>query len=130
MVALTSSTGLVVPRLLVRMSRMPAASQTARTASPAITPVPGPAGINITLAAPFASLHHVRDRAVLNGHLDHVAGGLLDRLFDAGRHFVGLAIAPADAAFPIADDDHGGEAKAASTFDHGGAAFDLHDAFF
>src|SRR5204863_295218 len=32
--------GLVEPRLLVRMSRMPAHSSTARTGPPAITPVP------------------------------------------------------------------------------------------
>ena len=52
MVALTRLVGLVEPKLLVRMSRMPQASHTARTAAPAITPVPGPAGTRITWAAP------------------------------------------------------------------------------
>src|SRR3972149_4648961 len=47
-VALTSETGLFEPKLLVRMSWMPADSQTARTAVPAITPVPGEAGTSTT----------------------------------------------------------------------------------
>ena len=51
-VAFTSDTGLFEPKLLVRMSWMPAASHTARTAEPAITPAPGAAGSRITWAAP------------------------------------------------------------------------------
>src|SRR5215212_2553392 len=45
-------TGLLLPSDLVRMSRMPANSTTARTEPPAITPAPGAAGRIITLAAP------------------------------------------------------------------------------
>ena len=52
MAALARLIGLFEPKLLVRMSRMPAASQTARTAAPAITPVPGLAGTRMTRAAP------------------------------------------------------------------------------
>jgi hypothetical protein len=37
-----------LPSDFVRMSRMPAASTTARTAPPAITPVPGAAGLSST----------------------------------------------------------------------------------
>src|SRR5205814_996495 len=51
-VAFTSETGLLEPKLFVRISWMPAASHTARTADPAITPAPGAAGIRITWAAP------------------------------------------------------------------------------
>ena len=40
------------PKLLVRTSLIPAASTTARTAPPAMTPVPGTAGIRSTRAAP------------------------------------------------------------------------------
>ena len=52
---------------------------------------------------------------------------VLDGLFDAGRHFVGLAVAPADLALAVADDDQGGEAEAAAALDHRGAALDLDD---
>ena len=41
-------TGFVEPSVLARMSRMPAASTTARTAPPAMTPVPCEAGLSIT----------------------------------------------------------------------------------
>src|SRR5579859_6578065 len=43
---------LLLPWLLLRMSRTPAASSTARTLPPAITPVPGEAGRSITTAPP------------------------------------------------------------------------------
>ena len=46
--ALTTLWGLVVPRILVSTSLMPAASTTARTAPPAMTPVPGLAGRSST----------------------------------------------------------------------------------
>jgi large subunit ribosomal protein L6 len=44
--------GFGLPKDFVRMSLMPANSQTARTAPPAITPVPALAGFNRTRAAP------------------------------------------------------------------------------
>src|SRR5665811_2524539 len=50
-VARTTLTGFVEPWTLVRMSRMPAASTTARTEPPAMTPVPCEAGLSSTLAA-------------------------------------------------------------------------------
>ena len=52
---------------------------------------------------------------------------VLDGLFDAGGHFVGLAVAPADFAAAVADHDHGREAEPPAAFDHGGAALDLDD---
>src|SRR6266540_3688860 len=50
--AWTTLTGFALPKDLDRMSLMPAASTTARTAPPAITPVPGAAGLSRTFAAP------------------------------------------------------------------------------
>src|ERR1700724_2662986 len=47
-VAFAMLIGFVVPRLLARMSRIPASSRTARTPPPAITPVPGLAGRSST----------------------------------------------------------------------------------
>src|SRR5712692_7758959 len=52
-VARTMLCGLVEPRLLVRMSRTPAHSSTARTGPPAITPVPDAAGLRSTRPAPW-----------------------------------------------------------------------------
>src|SRR5690606_31176971 len=51
-VASTTLVALLEPSDFVRMSRIPASSRTARTAAPAITPVPAPAGFSSTRAAP------------------------------------------------------------------------------
>ena len=51
-VAATRFTGLLVPSDLLRMSRIPASSSTARTPPPAMTPVPSEAGFSRTLPAP------------------------------------------------------------------------------
>src|SRR5438477_13120145 len=51
-VARTRFMGFVEPRLLVSTSCTPADSSTARTVFPAMTPVPGSAGISTTRAAP------------------------------------------------------------------------------
>src|SRR5262245_46500866 len=52
MVALRTLWGLFEPRVLVRISWTPAASSTGRTAPPAMTPVPGTAGLRKTRPAP------------------------------------------------------------------------------
>src|SRR4051794_758564 len=59
-------------------------------------------------------------------HRDHAAAGLFLAFFNRGGHFVGLAIAPADAAFAIADDDQRGKTETPAALHHRGAAFDLH----
>ncbi len=51
-VACTTLCALLVPSDLERTSWMPADSTTARTAPPAMTPVPGLAGLSSTLPAP------------------------------------------------------------------------------
>ena len=51
-VARVTLTGFVEPSDLDRMSRMPAASTTARTELPAMTPVPCEAGFRSTVLAP------------------------------------------------------------------------------
>ena len=60
-------------------------------------------------------------------HFHLAAHAFLDGLLDAGRHFVGLAVAPADLAVAVADDDHRGEAEPPAALDHRGAALDLDD---
>ena len=103
-----------------------AASQTARTAAPAITPVPGAGRHEHHLGRAEVALRPCAGWCVpcqVDG--DHAAGAVLDGLFDGGRHFVGLAVAPADLALAVADDDQGGEAEPPAALDHRGAAADL-----
>ena len=52
MVAFTTLCAVVEPRLLVRMFWIPAAVITARTAPPAMTPVPSEAGFSRTMPEP------------------------------------------------------------------------------
>ena len=52
MVALITLWGLADPRDFVSTSWTPSTSRTARTAPPAITPVPGAAGLRSTMPAP------------------------------------------------------------------------------
>ena len=47
------------------------------------------------------SLDRMRDGAAIQRNFEHAAGAVFDGLFDAGRHFVGLAVAPADFARPL-----------------------------
>ena len=104
---------------------MPAASQTARTAEPAITPVPGAAGTSFTLGGAEAAQHGMRDRRALQRNGQHLPRAVLDGLFHGGRHFVGLAVSPAHLAAAVADHHQGGETEAAASLDHGGAPPDL-----
>src|SRR5262249_51293892 len=81
-----------------------------------------------------AAAAEAADDAVRDGlaaHLDLLLAaqallGVLGSLLDGGRYLVGLAVAPGDAAVPVADDDQGVEAEAAAALDHGRAAPDLH----
>ena len=69
------------------------------------------------------------DRASLEWHIDQTARAVFNRLLDRRRNFIGFAVAAADFATSIADDDHAIEAEAAATFDHCGAATDFDDLF-
>ncbi len=106
---------------------MPAASQTARTRAAGDHAGAGRGRHQHHVGRAEAAFDLVRDGAAVERDLDHAARAFLDGLLDAGRNFVGLAVAPADLAAAVADDDHGREAEAAAAFDHGGAALDLHD---
>ena len=123
-VALTRLIGLVEPKLLVKMSLMPAASQTARTAAPAMTPVPGAGRHEDHLRGAEPAVDRVRDGAPLQADRAEAAGGVLGRLVHGRRHFVGLAVAEAHAALAVADDDQGRETEPPAPLHHGGAAAD------
>ena len=101
---------------------MPAHSTSARTGPPAITPVPGAAGLSSTRPAPASPDHLVRDRRAHHRDLEHLAPGLLDALLDRRGDLLGLAVAEADATRAVADDDERGEREAAAALD------DLRDA--
>jgi hypothetical protein len=59
----------------------------------------------------------VQRAAFLQRHADQAALGLLGGLADALGHFLGLALAEADAAALVADDHERGEAEALTTLD-------------
>src|SRR5882762_2955194 len=71
----------------------------------------------------------VRDRLLDARHLEEVLLGLLDTLGDRRRHFLGLAVADADRAVTVADDDECGEAEPATALDDLGDAVDGHQPF-
>src|SRR5690606_34262415 len=60
-------------------------------------------------------------------HEDQVALGALGRLADCLRHFARLAVAEADAALLVADDDERGEAEATAALHHLGDAVDVNE---
>src|SRR6185369_14673655 len=69
----------------------------------------------------------VRNRRADDRHADEVLLAFLDALVDRERDFVGLAVAPAHAALPVADHDERVEAEALAALDDLGAALDLDD---
>src|SRR6267378_2744062 len=97
-VARTMLCGLVEPRLLVRMSRTPAHSSTARTGPPAMTPVP-----------------------------DQAAAGGFDRLAHRFAHLVRLTGGDPDPTLPVAHGDERVEAEAPAALHHLRDAVDGND---
>ena len=59
--------------------------------------------------------------------LDHALLGALCPLADGFGHFLGLAVADADAALQVARNDERGEREAAAALDDLGHAVDVHD---
>ena len=128
MVARVTLTGLVEPWILERMSRMPAASSTARTEPPAMTPVPWRGGLEHDPLAENWTFDLVGDRRADHRDLDQVLLGVLDALADRLGDLAGLAEPDSDVPGAVTDDDDRAEAEAPAALDDLGDAVDLDDA--
>ena len=109
---------------------MPAASTTARTEPPAMTPVPCEAGLSSTLDAENVVRTSCGMVVPTIGILIRCFFGVLDALADGLGNLAGLAQPAADVARAVADDDDRAEAEAAAALDDLGDAVDLDDALF
>ena len=107
---------------------MPALSTTARTAPPAMTPVPCEAGLRNTRPLPKWPERLVRDGDAVERDLEDVLARLVVALADGLGHLVRLAEADADVAGLVADDDERAEAEAAAALHDLGDAVDVDDA--
>src|SRR5690606_26211629 len=74
------------------------------------------------------ALGGVDDRVAGEGDLEEVLAGLLGALLDGEGHLLGLAVAEADPAVAVADDDERGEAEATTALHDLGDAVDVDDA--
>ena len=96
---------------------MPAASTTARTAPPAITPVPSGAGLSRTRPAPNSPMTSWGMVVPVQGDGDDVLLCVLKTLADCLGNFARLAEAVADAALAVANDAQRGELHDAAALD-------------
>ena len=107
---------------------MPALSTTARTAPPAMTPVPGEAGFRKTRAGAEVAERLVRNGDAVERHPEDVLPRLVVALADRLGDLVRLAEADADVPGLVADDDERAEAEAPAALDDLGDAVDVDDA--
>ena len=128
MVARATLMWLDEPSDLQSTSWMPASSRMARAAPPAMTPVPGAAGLSSTRPAPMLADDRVGDGGAGERHLEEVLARLLGALLDGEGHLLGLAVAEADAAVAVADHHEGGEGEAPAALHDLGDAVDVDDA--
>ena len=117
MVAFTMLCGLFDPSDFVRMSFTPATSSTARTAPPAMTPVPGEAGFMSTREAPNIPITWYGIVAALHRDAEHVLLGRFRRLANGVRDLVRLAEPDPDLAHAVTDGDESVEAEPAPSLD-------------
>ena len=108
---------------------MPTSSSIGRTLLPAVThPVPGRArNQHDARCAGLAGDGRAEWVPPLRRDLNHALTGILGRLLYSHRHFIGFAVADADAAVPISSDNQCAKAESAATFDHLGTAIDAND---
>ncbi len=92
-------------------------------------PVPLGAGSNHHACSAMVTHHGVVDGAVLERNLHHVATGFFHGLLHGSRHFLGFALAHADAAITVANHGQCSEAENTTTLHNLGDAVD-RDHFF
>src|SRR5712692_1957253 len=78
---------------------------------------PGAGWLEQHHARGLLALHGVRDGPSDPGHLEEGLLSRLDALGYRGGHLLGLAVADANRAVAVADDDQGGEAEPAAALD-------------
>src|SRR6187431_1961733 len=105
---------------------MPHDSTTARTAPPAMMPVPSGAGFSSTWPAPKRPSTGCGTVVPLSGTRIRLLRRL-DALLDRRGHFLRLADAEADHAVAVADDDQRAEAQVLAALDDLGDAADVDD---
>jgi hypothetical protein len=92
-------------------------------------PVPLGAGAIMTDSSTVVARHVVVDRAVLQRHLDHVAAGFFHGLLHGSGHFLGFALAHANAAIAVAYHGQCSETEDTAALDHFGDAVDRDHLF-
>ncbi len=91
-------------------------------------PVPAGAERSTTLPEAVTAFAVVMQRAgVAERHAEQIAARGLGGLADRFRHFARLAVAEADAALEVADDDERGEAEALTALHDLGDAVDVDE---
>jgi hypothetical protein len=121
-----------------RMSPMPASVQIARTAGPAMRPVPSLAGLRRTRPAPNSPIVECGSvRPVSGTRMSEPLAFSTALLMASGTSLalpeprpIGLARAEADVAVAVADDDEGREREAASALHNLGDAVEGEDFLF
>ena len=126
-VALTRLIGFWDPRLFDRMSWIPGQLEDGADAAAGDDAGPLGGGLEQHLARAEAAQDRVRDRRAVLGHAEEVLLRGLDALLDGDGDLVGLAVADADHAVLVADDDERGEGEPAAALDDLGDAVDLDD---
>ncbi|ELT43619.1 site-specific recombinase XerD, partial [Arthrobacter nitrophenolicus] len=76
------------------------------------------------------TLNAVRDGVANAGNAEEGLLGLFNALGDSSGNFLGLAVAHADHAVTVTNDDQCGEAEATTTLDHLGNAVDGDNALY
>ena len=107
---------------------MPAASRTARTPPPAMTPVPGEAGRSSTRAALKSPIAMWGIVVPTSGMRPHDLAGPLRGLAHRVRALRAPCHAEADLAVIVTHDDHGPEGETPAALQHLRGAGDMHDA--
>ena len=119
---------LAEPSDLHSTSWTPASSRMTRAAPPAMTPVPGDAGLIITRPPPVRPRTGWMMVLPAIGTVEQVALGFLGALLDREGHLLGLAVAETDPTVAVTDHHERGERETTTALDDLGDAVDRDDA--